>query len=136
MTRQHCSLSAIVLLTVAVLASVPTAADDRRPTTAPPAKDVNAAVEQVVRECAWPGSLSLPIGVTPRGTLIWCVLDPAALEPVEGMERIVIAAGVDGDPRTVEALVTHRGATVFGTEQAGRRHRVWIPIANPEAWWQ
>lgn len=99
-----------------------------------PADDLSEEVSNILADFEWPGALRLPIGVTPQGTLIWCLVDPAALRPVEGVTRVVIVAGLDGDPQTVEALRAHRRSPLLGRDLPGRYARAWIPLAHPDAW--
>ncbi|MFV0445163.1 MAG: glycoside hydrolase family 88 protein [Planctomycetaceae bacterium] len=107
-----------------LLATLAGAADDR-----------NAAVEKVVNSFVRPGLVSMPIGVTRKGTSIWCVAEPSAFLPEEQRLRSVILAGVDGDPETVEALRARRDSPALGTANSEQWSRAWIPIANPDAWY-
>lgn len=99
------------------------------------ADDRNAAVERLVRNFVQPGQIALPIGVTGKGTLIWCVADPDALLPAAELRRVVITAGVDGDPVLVEALRAHRSSTALGRDVPDQIARVWIPVPHPDAWY-
>ena len=98
------------------------------------AEDANQEVAATVRQFATPGAITLPIGVTSRGTLIWCVVEPAALLPSPDRTRTVIVAGLDGDPATVTLLQQHQAAASLGGALPERHSRIWIPIANPDAW--
>ena len=97
--------------------------------------DRNAAVAGVVKEFVQPGMIELPIGVTPRGTYVWCVVHSEALLPRDGLRRVVIASGVDGDPRTVDALLAERQSPALQRDVHDEYARAWIPIANPDAWY-
>jgi hypothetical protein len=100
-----------------------------------PADDArNAEVESAVREFLSPGSILLPIGVTSRGTLIWCVAPADALLPSQRKLRSVIVAGLDGDPEAVAELATNRQSPLLGRDSETRA-RAWIPIAHPDAWY-
>lgn len=112
-----------VLLGLIVLSAAPLTADDG-----------NADVAAVLADFERPGMIRLPIGVTRQGTLIWCLADPAVLLPTEGVTRVVIVAGLDGDPQTLEMLRMHRRSPLLGEDLPGRYVRAWIPLAHPDAW--
>jgi rhamnogalacturonyl hydrolase YesR len=104
----------------------------------------NAAVEQAVREFVQPGQIALPIGVTPKGTYIWCVARPDAFSMSDDESRSVVAAAVDGTPTTVDALqiyarefLADRQPDVRPSDVKERHLKVaLIPIANPDAWYE
>ncbi len=112
-----------VLLGLIALSAAPLRADDG-----------NADIASVLADFERPGMIRLPIGVTRQGTLIWCLVEPAALLPAEGVTRVVIVAGLDGDPQTVETLRMHRRSPLLGEDLPGRYVRAWIPLAHPDAW--
>lgn len=98
------------------------------------AEDANSEVATAVQQFAAPGTITLPIGVSPRGTLIWCVVEPAALLPSPDRTRTVIVAGLDGDPAATALLQQNQTAAALGGILTGKHSRIWIPIANPDAW--
>ena len=63
----------------------PLSADDER--------DFNAEVNAALADIDWPGMVRMPIGVTPRGTLIWCLMDEEALNYRTPKPRVVCGAG-------------------------------------------
>jgi unsaturated rhamnogalacturonyl hydrolase len=130
MTSQHRGVAALFTLLLAGILAPASRADDA---------DRNPAVLAAVREFAQPGHIELPIGVTPRGTLIWCLVPQDAIEPSEGILRHLIVAGLDGNPTTVETLQTHRDTPLLGRDGdmpgTDPPRRAWIPIANPDAWY-
>lgn len=123
--RNSLATSAIAILLAICSRPAAAAADDAR----------NAAVRAAVREFLQPGQIELPIGVTAQGTLIWCLLPSEALQPARDVTRVLIVSGLDGDPQPVEALKTSRGGPLLPPDQPGRYLKVWIPLANPDAWY-
>lgn len=60
-----------------------------------PAQDHNAEVEELLKDFTWPGAVRLPIGVTGKGTLIWCVMDADALDYRANGARTLGVVGSD-----------------------------------------
>lgn len=116
-----------IALGVALLvAAFPAKADD--------ARDFNAEVDAALADVDWPGMVRLPIGVTPRGTLIWCLMHEDALDYRTAKPRVVMVAALDGSPSgaegCLEQIVQRLNPDAIGHDWCAAV----IPIANPDAW--
>ena len=87
-------LTATVLSTIAV----PSFADDKQ-------GNLNAQVEAALADIQWPGMVRLPIGVTPQGSLIWCLMDEDALDYRTSKVRVVMVGTLDGSPESVAGFI-------------------------------
>jgi rhamnogalacturonyl hydrolase YesR len=95
-------------------------------------QDFNAKVDEALRNVTWPGVLRLPIGVTRRGTLIWCLMDRDALDYRSPKARQLFVGGMQGKPDEVDNLLQH-------VQRIGRRTDrdflfAVVPIVNPDGW--
>jgi rhamnogalacturonyl hydrolase YesR len=95
-------------------------------------EDYNAQVDAALRNVTWPGMLRLPIGVTRRGTLIWCLMDRDALDYRSPKARQLFVGGMQGDRDEVDNLLRH-------AQRIGQRTNrdylfAVVPIANPDGW--
>jgi unsaturated rhamnogalacturonyl hydrolase len=123
MTRNHTTAATAAILIATAL-----------PVTAEDAHDFNAEVDAALAEIDWPGMVRLPIGVTPRGTLIWCLVDESVLDYRAPKVRAVCVCGLDGSPHTVDAGLKY--IDEHERRPAIRGKTAYIPIANPDAWGQ
>ncbi len=105
-----------------------------RVVTADDSPDFNAQVDAALADASWPGMIRMPIGVTPKGTLIWCLMDEDALDYRTPKARVVMVGALDGSPEAVKGCLQ---------KFHHRRNRdsllhdwcaAFIPIADPDAW--
>jgi len=94
------------------------------------------ALRELVRRFERSGRIALPIGVTPRGTLVWCVVDKGGLTPRAGVRRIAVLGSLDGDPATAAKLAEHQDCAVLSPPAGAQVVRAWIPVAHPDVWLQ
>lgn len=95
-------------------------------------QDFNVKVDETLRNVTWPGMIRLPIGVTRRGTLIWCLMDRDALDYRSPKARQLFVGGMQGKPDEIDNLLQH-------VQRIGRRTDrdflfAVLPIANPDGW--
>ncbi|REJ95711.1 MAG: hypothetical protein DWQ34_05370, partial [Planctomycetota bacterium] len=108
-----------------LLASQPAWAQNESP-------DFNAEVEEALDEFDWPGMIRLPIGVTPRGTIIWALMDEDALDYRSSMPKTLQVAGLSGEHDELPGLLK-MFSDIPPLEE--KKHLIaCIPIANPDAW--
>ncbi|QDV26366.1 glycoside hydrolase family 88 protein [Aureliella helgolandensis] len=87
-------LTAVVLSTIAV----PSLADDKQ-------GELNAQIEAAFADVQWPGMVRLPIGVTPQGSPIWCLMDEDALDYRTSKVRVVMVETLDVSPESVAGFI-------------------------------
>ena len=120
-------IQATVLVAASILAAaLPAAADD--------ARDFNVQVDAALAGIDWPGMVRMPIGVTPRGTLIWCLMDEDALDYRTPNVRALLVAALDGSPGCVDACLQRLRDGTRSLELTPGHCVALIPIANPDAW--
>lgn len=117
-----------------ILIAALTAAIAARTAPADDPPDVNSRVKAKLADVDWPGMVRLPIGVTPRGTLIWCLMDEDALDYRTPKARVVVVASLDGSPQAVDGCLKQihdrRNEDAIGHDWC----TAFIPIANADAW--
>jgi rhamnogalacturonyl hydrolase YesR len=96
-------------------------------------EDANARVDEALQGVDWPDMVRLPIGVTRRGTVIWCLMDAAALDYRSSKPRVLYVGGLDGSPRAAKALTAFASGRAM-TEDADTQALGVIPIPHPDAW--
>ena len=120
MNRHLASLCLVVLLT-------PPARAQEEP------RDFNAEVEEALVEFDWPGMIRLPIGVTPRGTIIWALMDEDALDYRSAKPRTLLVGGLTGDREELDDL-KELMKEEFDEEYRNSWLTAFVPLANPDAW--
>ena len=91
----------------------------------------NTKVEAALEDYSGPDIVRFPIGRTRRGTLIWCLTEPEALNVRSKQQRMLIVGGLDGSKSSVETALTMLDAL----DDSDRPTAVaCIPIANPDGW--
>jgi len=116
-------LAAVTLCTVAV----PSFADDRQ-------DDLNARVDAALADVEWPGMVRLPIGVTPKGSLIWCFMDEDALDYRTPKARVVMVGTVDSSPEAVAGCLEAMRQRQNEESLLHDWCMAFIPIPDPDVW--
>jgi unsaturated rhamnogalacturonyl hydrolase len=117
------------ILTAAILSTiaVPSFADDKQ-------GDFNAHVEAALVNVQWPGMVRLPIGVTPKGSLIWCLMDEDALDYRTSKVRVVMVGTLDGSPESVAGCFEKFRQRQNEDSLLHDWCAAFIPIADPDVW--
>ncbi|REK23417.1 MAG: hypothetical protein DWQ45_03650 [Planctomycetota bacterium] len=95
-------------------------------------RDFNAEVEEALAEFDWPGMIRLPIGVTPRGTIIWALMDEDALDYRSEKLRYVVVGGVAGNTEDLTKLI--KKANSYSDPEDREFSVAIVPIADPDGW--
>ena len=119
-------LAAVVLL----LNGSPSADDD-----ATPSGDFNDMVDAKLKGRGGPATVRFPIGRTRRGTLIWCLAEPKALDYRSAKQRILIVGGLDGSTDSIDsALEFLEELDSLGEATRSEGAVACVPIVNPDGW--